>query len=167
MLSALTNWFKTTVSGKARLIIEYVLLAVLVAVAGYSVNSYLQIKGLSKSNADLNTKVGGLNGALETVVGVNNDQQEAINRLKGLRQTDASALDGLKKELESNGTKTSKVAAKVSQLEKNNAEAKKVMDTAVPRALGCVREGPECPPASSGADKDGTVSPARSATSAL
>jgi hypothetical protein len=148
MLSGLIDWFKTKVSGRARLIIEYLLLAVLVAVAGYSLNSYLQIKALSKSNAELNTKVGGLSGALDTVVGVNNDQQEAIERLKTLRQTDASAINGLKAELEQNGKKSSTVAAKVSQLEKNNAEAKKVMDAAVPRDLGCVREGPECPPAS-------------------
>ena len=167
MLSGLINWFKTAVSGKARLIIEYLLLAVLVAVAGYSVNSYVQIKGLSKSNADLNTKVGGLSGALDTVVKVNGTQQEAIDRLKGLRQTDAAALSGLKIELEQNGTKTTKVAAKVSQLEKNNAEAKKVMDTAVPRDLGCVREGPECPPASGSPNANGVASPARSATSAL
>lgn len=149
MLKGLIDWFKAKVSGRARLIIEYVLLAILVAVAGYSVNSFVQIRSLNKSNAELNTKVGGLTGALETVVSVNADQQLAINKLKVLRTTDANAIDGLKSELEANGQKTATVATKVSQLEKNNGEAKKVLDTAIPRDLGCVRAGPECPAAAS------------------
>jgi hypothetical protein len=150
MLIGLIEWFKAKISGKARLFIDYLLIALLVAVAGYSVNSYLQIKSLNVSNDTLNTKVGSLAGAYDRVVDVNKDQQEAIDRLKELRQTDASALSGLREELSKNGKKTASVSAKVSQLEQNNGEAKKVLDTAVPRDLGCVRSGPECPaPASS------------------
>jgi Tfp pilus assembly protein PilN len=167
MLSSLINWFKTKVSGKARLIIEYLLLGFLVAVAGYSVNSTLQIRSLLKSNDLLLTKQGQMQGDLDKVVDVNKGQQEAIDRLKGLRETDASALSGLRIALENNGTKTANVAAKVSQLEKNNAEAKQVMDTSVPRDLGCVREGPECPTPSNRSDKNGIVSPAGTTSSAM
>jgi len=50
---------------------------------------------------------------------------------------------------------------KVRQLEKTNADAKALLDTAVPPALGCVLDGRPCP-GSSGDDTDGgAVSKAR------
>jgi hypothetical protein len=157
MLSEVTSFFgglfkgaATWVEGKGLLIIGYILVALLVAVAGYSVNSYVQIKTLQTSNLDLSSQLGGVAKDLSTVVKVNQTQQDAIDQLRDLRKTDASAIQGLQTELGAHGIDQTSVKAKVSQLEKNNATAKSVLDAAVPRDLGCVRNDEECPPAVSG-----------------
>jgi hypothetical protein len=138
------------VTGKARLIIEYVLLALVVALAGYTVFSFVERKQLIANVSDLSTKLGNVSQTLNQQVAINHDQDAAIAEVKRLRGLDGDAIQGLQKDLATAQTHDHSIRQKLAQLEKNNADARDLLDTAVPVGLGCVLDGQACGSAASG-----------------
>lgn len=136
-------------TGKARLIIEYSLIAAFVALAGWSVATWWinrdTVKGLTTQVTDLSGQLGGVSHDLAVQVQANKDQDDAIAELKRLRAIDSKALGELQGELAKADTKGDTVRRKLAELEKSNADAKALLDTAVPPALGCVLDGTPCP----------------------
>ena len=146
ILSSLWSW----VSGKARLIIEYVLLALVVALAGYAVFSAFERKQLVANVNDLSSRLGTVSNTLNEQVELNKQQDVAISEISRLRSVDSEAIQGLQRDLSDANTKDQAVRQKLAQLEKNNADARALLDTAVPAALGCLLDGRACTGADSG-----------------
>ncbi|MET4675912.1 MULTISPECIES: hypothetical protein [unclassified Luteibacter] len=143
------------ITSKARLIIEYGLIAAVVALAGWTLATWWTnrqtVASLTSSLTDVSGRVGGLTHDLSQQVQANKDQDDAIAELKRLRTIDSQALGELQGELAKADTKGDTVRRKLAELEKSNADAKALLDTAVPPALGCVLDGTPCPGA--GGDK--------------
>jgi len=134
----------SVVTSKARLIIEYVLILVVIVMGVYCTVSYFRTKSLTASTLDLSNKLGSVSTTLDQQVSANADQDKAISDLRRLRELDSKALGGLSDELAKADTKGDTLRQKVRQLEKTNADAKALLDTAVPPALGCVLDGTPC-----------------------
>ncbi|MGE7137929.1 hypothetical protein ACQKIE_09910 [Luteibacter sp. NPDC031894] len=147
------------VTSKARLILEYGLIVAVVALGSWSVATWWQnratVQGLTERVTDLSGRLTGVSKDLGTAVAANKDQDDAIAELKRLRSIDSQALNELQGELAKADTKAATVRQKIAELEKTNADAKALLDTAVPPALGCVLDGAPCPGAA-GANPDRT-----------
>lgn len=141
ILSKLTEPVKTFFKGKLRLYIEYALIAAMVALAGFSLSSWIQRRELSQKLDTTNAKVGTLSESLSQQVTINNQQEGAINQLRKLRKVDSDAIQGLQSALQSNASNNQAILNKLQQLEKNNAQAKALLDTPVPPDLACVLDG--------------------------
>lgn len=132
-------------TSKARLIVEYGLILVIIILGVYGTVAYFRTKSLTASTLDLSQRLGSVKGTLDEQVDANKDQDKAIKELKRLREIDSKALDGLHTELDKADTKGEDLRAKIRQLEKTNADAKALLDTAVPPSVGCVLDGTPCP----------------------
>jgi hypothetical protein len=137
---------KAFIGARARLWIEYLLIGVVVALAGYAVNSYLQQRSLAHTVTDLSAKLGGVADTLKQQVQANRDQDAAIAGLKALRETDSKALDGLQQRLGHATAQDAAIRTKLAELERTNAAAKSLLDLAVPDDVGCVLDGRPCAP---------------------
>ena len=133
------------VFGHVRLIIEYALIAAMVVLAGLYVSQ--RIHGL-----ELDTKVQQLageaklaDGTIKVLAKANVDQDQAIDRLRELRAKDSQQIQSLQKDFKKTDRASLQVKAKLSELEKTNVQAKSLLDTAVPDAVGCVLDGTTCP----------------------
>lgn len=149
------------VKDKARLIIEYVLILFIIVLGVYGTVAYFRTKALTESTLSLSEKLGKVSGTLDQQVQANADQDVAIADLARLRKIDSQALEGLHQELDKADTKGDTLRQKVRQLEKTNADAKALLDTAVPPALGCVLDGTPCADARGDKPNGGAAGPPR------
>ncbi|NII53574.1 hypothetical protein [Luteibacter sp. SG786] len=150
LISKALGWL----TGNVRLIIEYVLILAIIVLGVYGTVAYFRTRSLTDTTITLSEKLGKVSGTLDQQVSANADQDKAIAELKRLREIDSQALNGLHDELDKADTKGQALRDKVRQLEKTNADAKALLDTAVPPTLGCVLDGRPCP-GSGGDDPDG------------
>ncbi len=148
-------------TSKARLIVEYGLILVVIILGVYGTMAYFRTKSLTESTLDLSQRLGQVKGTLDQQVDTNKDQDKAIAELKRLRDLDSQALDGLHNELDKADTKGQTLRDKVRQLEKTNADAKALLDTAVPPAVGCVLDDTPCQGSSGHKPDSGAGSPSR------
>lgn len=132
-------------TGKSRLIIEYVLILVIIVLGVYGTVAYFRTQQLTASTLDLSQQLGKVSGTLDQQVDANVQQDKAIADLKRLREIDSKALGDLHNELDKADSKGQALRDKVRQLEKTNADAKALLDTAVPPAVGCVLDDTPCP----------------------
>lgn len=131
--------------GKSRLIIEYALILVIIVLGVYGTVAYFRTKALTDTTLNLSERLGKVSGTLDQQVQANADQDKAIADLSRLREIDSKALGDLHKELDKADTKGEALRDKVRQLEKTNADAKALLDTAVPPGVGCVLDDTPCP----------------------
>lgn len=128
-----------------RLVIEYVMIAAMVALAGLYVAQ--RIHGLQ-----LDTQVQKLagdaklaDGTIKVLAQANVDQDTAIAGLKELRARDSRQIQSLQKDFKKTDAASMQVKAKLAALEKTNVQAKSLLDTAVPDVARCVLDGTPCP----------------------
>ncbi|URL59610.1 hypothetical protein IM816_05805 [Luteibacter flocculans] len=160
MATLLSN-ARALVSGKARLIIEYALILAVVVLGVYGAMAYYRTKALTESTLSLSERLGTVSGTLDQQVKANADQDKAIADLARLRNIDSQALEDLHHELDKADTKGQALRDKLRQLEKTNADAKALLDTAVPPAVGCVLDDTPCPTAGGDQPNGGAGSPTR------
>jgi ABC-type transporter Mla subunit MlaD len=141
LLTKAMEWVKS----RSRLIIEYALIILFMVLGVYGTFAYFRARDLTKTTITLSEKLGTVSNTLDQQVQANKDQDVAIADLARLRQIDSKALEGLHQELDKADTKGETLRQKVRQLEKTNADAKALLDTAVPPALGCLLDGTPCP----------------------
>lgn len=137
-----TAW--SWVKGKARLIIEYVLLAAFVSLAGFALSTWLHSQELTKQVSTLSTTVGTLSGTVTEQATINQQQDAALGELRRLRDIDNQSLTSLHGELTKAGEKGENLRRRIAELEKNNADARALLDTPVPAELGCLLDGRPC-----------------------
>ncbi len=134
---------------KKRLVIEYLLIAILLGTAGALVTLWLQKQGLDKR----------LESTLErvTVLEITTQQaEEAITNLKNMRARDARALEGLINDFKSLSEDDSRVRSRLKKLEASNETVRKYLDSPVPIALQCLLDG-TCEDASGDKDRSPTA----------
>lgn len=132
--------------GHVRLLIEYALLALVVALAGAVLYGRIHAVQQDAKIDDLASSLGKAADSLQQQVQVNRDQDAAIAKLHELRELDGQAINGLAQDLHAVGERNHAIRQKLAQLEKHNAQAKALLDTAVPDPLGCVLDRRPCPP---------------------
>lgn len=132
--------------GHVRLLIEYALLALVVALAGAVLYGRIHAVQQDAKIGDLANNLKNTADALQQQVQVNRDQDAAIAKMHELRELDGKAITGLTQDLNIVGEQNYAVRQKLAQLEKHNAQAKALLDTTVPDALGCVLDRRPCPP---------------------
>lgn len=143
LLSSAFSW----VTGNARLVIEYALLAALVVVGVIAMTAKMHGLVLDKQISDMQGKVDTQQGTINNLVDANTQQQQAIGQLQDMRDKDSHTIVGLQGDLKLFRVSAKSVSDKVSELEKNNARAKALMDVAVAPDIGCVLDGTPCPAA--------------------
>lgn len=132
-------------TGHARLAIEYVLIAVVVALACTALYTRSKIAQQETKIVSLSSDLQGAANTINQQVAANKDQDAAIAKLNHLRELDGQAIAGLNADLHVIGTNDSAVRNKIAQLEARNAQAKALLDTAVPADVGCVLDRTACP----------------------
>lgn len=131
--------------GHVRLAIEYALIALLVSVSGFALWQWGHSQQQDKERAELASKVAAANGIIGSLVQDNHAQDQAIAALRELRAKDAKAITGLQRDNAHADRRSLSFKMKLDQLERNNARAKTLLDTAVPPDTGCVLDGRTCP----------------------
>lgn len=151
---------------KKRLVIEYVLLAVLVAVAGFTFTMWLQKErtenALAKTQGELST----VQSRLTLVEAVNTQQEQTITDLKELRLEDAKALGGLLTDYKSLAENDARVRRRLSNLEQTNEAVRNYLNQPIPPELVCVLHG-TCETGNQDRAQGGKGSPAGSAGAAV
>lgn len=155
MFNALFGMFTSIVGPKARLIIEYVLIAMLLAALGLSVTLYIaklkQDTVVEKLNGDvtvLNGEVGGLKSLVEI-------HKADVTELKELRYQDAEALGKLVDEMKTLSTQDTEFRSKLARLEASDESVRAYLNSPVPPQLRCVLER-TCENPAAGVPKAGT-----------
>ena len=90
-LASAMGFFKN----KTRLVIEYILIAVIVAAAGFTFSMWLSKERTEKSLLTTQNELLTVQQRLGAVESVNQQQEATIGELKELRLQDAQALTGL------------------------------------------------------------------------
>lgn len=134
------------VTSHVRLTIEYLLIAVTLMLAGTVLYNRTRI---AQAETRIVTLSGDLQGAAATVhqqAEANRQQDEAIAKLGQLRELDSQVITGLDSDLHKIGVRDRSIRDKLAKLEARNAQAKALLDTAVPADVGCVLDHlPTCP----------------------
>jgi uncharacterized membrane-anchored protein YhcB (DUF1043 family) len=136
------------VVNKKRLIIEYVLIGVVLTLAGAALTLWLQQRALEDKLKETNKLVTSLEIANQT-------QDATIDDLKVLRNKDAQALDGLLNDYKSLASNDAVVRSRLSTLEKSNATVHDYLSQPLPAELTCLLNN-TC---SKDSNKDRTSSP--------
>ena len=129
------------VKNKKRLVIEYVLLAVLVAVAGFTFTMWLQKERTEKSLAVAQGELQTVKGRLTIVEAVNDQQEKTISDLKDLRSEDAKALGGLLSDYKSLAANDARVRRRLTTLEQTNETIRTYLNQPIPSDLVCLLNG--------------------------
>jgi hypothetical protein len=141
-------------TGHARLLIEYALIAAVVSLGGAFLYAKIHIAQQETQIAKFGDSLASASSTIKAQIAVNHQQDQAISTLKELRQRDSDAIVGLQADISKADTRGSQTRAKLDQLEKNNARAKVLLDTVVPDDVGCVLDHRPCPAAGNDADKN-------------
>lgn len=137
---------------KGRLVIEYLLIAAVVALCAVTTTMWIQKNAISAKLDKTKEQV--------TDLKVKVDLQDAtISDLKALRTTDAEALTGLLTDFKSLSKNDATVRDRLRKLEQSNEAVRQYLETPIPVELQCLLAG-TC--AASG--KGGASSPASSPT---
>lgn len=147
---------------KKRLVIEYALIAVLVAVAGFTFAMWLSKERTEKSLLTTQLELQTVSSRLNSVEEVNQAQEATISELKELRLKDAQALTGLLTDYKTLADNDYRARQRLSSLEKSNETVRNYLNQPIPPDLVCLLNN-TCNAGNSGSDKDRAGSPARGA----
>lgn len=131
--------------GHIRLLIEYAMIAAMVALAGLYVAQRIHGLQLDAQVQKLAGDAQLADGTIKVLAQANVDQDAAIASLKDLRARDSRQIQSLQKDFKKTDAASMQVKAKLAALEKTNVQAKSLLDTAVPDVARCVLDGTPCP----------------------
>ncbi len=123
---------------KVRLIIEYAMLALLLAVAGFSLALWLKNSQVEEHLVDVQKDLQGAEDRIKLVEGVAEGHEQTIKDLKTLRLEDNKTLEVVLTTLSDLSTKDNNVREELHKLETRNDKVASFMDTDVPLDLQCV-----------------------------
>lgn len=149
MFSLLSKWL----TGSFRLVIEYLLIAAVVTLAGVAVALWGAKKKTEIVLSKTETRLGATEGRVTTLESVNEAHEATIKELKDLRGQDAKALDGLLNDYKILAESDSKVRTRLHNLETSNENVRNYLNLPVPAQLDCLLND-TCTPADKGSDKD-------------
>jgi len=139
--------FFAWVFSHVRLVIEYLMIVALVALAGLYVAQRIHALQLDTQVQKLQNDSALADGTIKVLASANVEQDAAIASLKELRARDSRQIQSLQKDFKKTDAASMQVKAKLVELEKTNVQAKSLLDTAVPDVARCVLDGTPCPAA--------------------
>lgn len=119
------------VTGNARLVIEYVLIALAIAGAATAIALWYRTNYLEARNDELRERV-------VNVEVINEAQDKTISDLQALRQQDAAVMAGLVTDYAKLSKSDAHARKKLSELEKQNANVRDYLDQPLPPELVCM-----------------------------
>jgi hypothetical protein len=140
------------VTGRVRLVIEYTLIALVIASTATAITLWYRANYLEKSNDELRERI-------TNVELINVAQDKAISDLQELRQQDAVAMAGLLADYAKVSKSDTAVRKKLTDMEKQNASVHGYLDESLPPELGCLLNN-SCPAARTGNTGDKNSAPA-------
>ena len=161
-IASVLGFFKN----KTRLVIEYALIAVIVAAAGFTFSMWLSKERTEKSLLTTQNELQTVQQRLGAVESVNRQQQETIGELKELRFQDAQALMGLLTDYKVLANNDAHARNRLATLEQANETVRNYLNQRIPPDLACLLNN-TCDTGNSGSDKGGTGSTSRGAGAAV
>lgn len=135
-----------TIKNKARLYIEYVLIATIIIVASWAAASFVRNRHLEQRVEKLQTTQGALSTTVSSLQATNVAQQKAIDQVSKLREIDHGVLQALMDGVVDIYDRDAKIRKRINELRQNNEEAKKFLDTPAPPSVQCVLNHTPCAP---------------------
>ena len=136
------------VTGNARLAIEYVLIALVIAGAATAIALWYRTNYLEARNDELRERV-------VNVEVINEIQDKTISDLQALRQQDAAVMAGLVTDYAKLSKSDATARKKLSELEKQNANVRDYLDQPLPPELVCMLNNSCTAAQASGASSQG------------
>ncbi len=121
----------TLFKDKKRLLIEYIMIAIVVALCGFSLTMWWQKKNQEETIEAMGKKV----TILESVT---TKQSATIDSLKSQREIDSTSLQSLQQDYKNLWQSDQQSKKRLGDLEKQNAKVKKYLDEPIPRELVCL-----------------------------
>lgn len=145
------------VFGNVRLVIEYVLIALIIAGTASAIALWYRTKFLEASNDNLRERI-------ISVELTNQLQDKTIVELQELRERDVKVISELAKDYEGLSKTDARARKQISVLESKDADVREYLDRPIPPELACVLND-TCPPAKAGvaSGKGNAPSPAAGA----
>ena len=138
------------VTGNARLVIEYVLIALTIAGAATAIALWYRTNYLEARNDELRERV-------VNVEVINEAQDKTISDLQALRQQDAAVMAGLVTDYAKLSKSDATARKKLSELEKQNANVRDYLDQPLPPELVCMLDSSCTAAQASGAGGQGSA----------
>lgn len=135
------------VTNKKRLIIEYGMLIVLIAVAGFSLALWVKGSATEERLHSVQGDLGTMQGRLNTVERVNQQHEQTITDLKQLRLQDSRALEDVLTTIKVVSETDTRVRNRLEELKKKNGQVSNFLDMDIPLDMQCVLDN-SCNPAS-------------------
>lgn len=150
-LAPITLFFKN----KKRLVIEYILVAVVITVAGFTFNLWLQKERTKLELAQTKVDVVTLQSQLVQVEQINQAQENRITDLQDLRDRDSKALTGLFNDYKNLESKDKSIRKYINMLERDYESVRLYMQGNIPNELSnCLRNSKNCKTGSSVSGKN-------------
>jgi len=151
---------------KTRLVIEYALIGLIVAAAGFTFSMWLSKERTEKSLLTTQNELQTVQQRLGAVESVNQLQEATIGELKELRLQDARALTGLLTDYKVLADNDARARNRLSTLEKSNETVRNYLNYRIPPDLACLLNN-TCDAGNTGSDKGGAGSASRGAGAAV
>ncbi len=123
------------VTSKARLVVEYIMVGVIVATAAVTFTLWLQKNAMEKDLTVTKQSLTLTEARLNQVELVNNEQQTTITTMRNEHIKDGIATAKLLKQIEDISKENTDVRNSINELEKANADVAKYMSDSIPDEL--------------------------------
>jgi chromosome segregation ATPase len=132
MANFLSSFLGSTFMGKIRLALDYVLIVMVICLAGGAYWFYKQNNALHDATTDLTGQVHDLQGVAKDQREELGKQRQVVDQLALLRQEDNTVVQGLIADYKKLGSTDTSVRAKISELEKRSDQVKTQLDAKLP-----------------------------------
>ena len=146
LIGGATSSVWAVLKSKARLYIEYVLIAAVIIVASWAAASFVRNRHLEQRVENLQQTQGALSTTVSNLQATNAAQQKAIDQVSKLREIDHGVLQALMDGVVDIYGRDAKIRKRINELRQNNEEAKKFLDTPAPPSVQCVLNHTTCAP---------------------
>lgn len=137
-MGRLTDMAAKVFTGKLRLYLEYALIALLLAVAGFATYNYTTRLKLDTKVTKLEGKVDKAEERVAQVEAINAQQATAIDTIRSIREVDGTILAGLATDMNALRVRDTSMTTRLATLERSNEAVRKYLNTAVPAPVGCL-----------------------------
>lgn len=116
---------------KVRLVVEYILIAIIIVCAGTAATLWMKTKNLELSNQRLDSRV-------VAVEAENKVQADTISELTALRERDAQVTEGLALAMSKIAIKDSSIRTKLQSVEVGDEKVRNFLDDPIPSNIICL-----------------------------
>lgn len=134
---------------KIRLWIEYALVALVLAVAGFAVTIKVQSLQQETHISELSSALERTREQIGVVASVNDAQEQVIMDLADQREVDGKAIVDLMDTYKGLAIIDKNLRGALAQLEKDNEQARSYLNGTIPESVSCLYDG-SCPPSDNG-----------------